>query len=117
MKKFGTPGLAAPGLASENVGLSLAGGCAWSSGTVVGSGVGVGTLPVSDSVFAWPVALFASSSSDDVSSVLVCVLVFVVVFFLPVDPLPDFEPGVGVAVGVAVGVGVTVTATTGGAVA
>src|SRR3954454_23937605 len=109
MKKFGTPGLAEPGCASENVGLLLAGGCAWLSGAgdADGVGVGVATLPVSDSVLtALPVVWLAGLG-------LVLVLV---------GALPTFDRGFGVAVavgagaGAAVAVGWTVTATAGAAV-
>src|SRR3954463_16032939 len=107
MKKFGTPRLGAPRRASENVGLLFAGGCAWLSGTgvAVGDGVGVATLPVSDSVLTAPPVVWLAG--------LGLVLVGV---------LPTFERGFGVAGaggfvdGVAVGVGCTVPATVGAAV-
>src|SRR4051794_9013140 len=111
MKKFGTPGLAAPGSASENVGSFWAGGWAWESGTGVGEGVGVGTLPVSDCVFAWPEARLASLSTV---SLVFCLVLVTGALTLPVPPdLPGVALGVGVGVAVAVGS----TVTTGGAVA
>src|SRR3954470_16130891 len=111
MKKFGTPGLAAPGCASEYVGSLVAGGFAWSSGTGVGVGAS-GTLPVSDSVLTAPPVAWLT-----VSSVLTCALVFVLV-----TVLPDFECGVavgeadGAGVALAVGLGDAVAATVGAAV-
>src|SRR3954463_13900460 len=96
MKKFGTPGLAAPGCASENVGLLLAGGCAWLSGTgvAVGDGVGVATLPVSDSVLTAPppVVWLAACSVG-------LVTVWPLLPVLPVLPVLDGDFGVAVAVG------------------
>src|SRR4051794_33505512 len=110
MKKFGTPGLAAPGCASEKVGLLCAGGWAWSSGTDVGVGVGVATLPVSDSVLAAPVVWLAVLSTFGL----------VLMTGLGAEPRLEGERGVAVAVGlgdwVAVGVGETVTVTVGAAV-
>src|SRR3954451_20367315 len=114
MKKFGTPGLAAPGSARENVGSFFAGGWACEFGTGVGLagggvGVGVGTLPVSDWVFACPVAWLACW--------VACSFAFVPVFVTGcwTFPAPDDFSGAGCGVAVAVAVGSTVT--TGGAVA
>src|SRR4051812_14899613 len=114
MKKFGTPGLAAPGCASEYVGSLLAGGCAWSSGAGVARGVGVGvgvaTLPVSDSVLAAPEGWLTAAPVF----CWACGLGFATRFF--VLPFADFEFGAAVALGSAVGVGAAVTATVGAAV-
>src|SRR4051794_35889496 len=109
MKKFGTPGLAAPGVASESVGgLSLAGACpcaAWLSGAVGAAGVGVGvaTLPVSDSVLAAPEVWLAGFST--------CRLTV-----FGVDPCLEGARGVEVAVGFGDWVGAAVAATVGAAV-
>src|SRR3954451_8139967 len=110
MKKFGTPGLAAPGVASESVGLSLAGACpcaVWSSAAVGAAGVGVGvaTLPVSDSVFAAPEVWLAGLSTCGLGLAIVS----------PVEPCLDGERGVEVAVGFGDWVGAAVAATVGAA--
>src|SRR4051794_14487974 len=121
MKKFGTPGLAAPGVARVTPGSFCAGAvCASAWSPVGGSASGAfgasSTLPVSDSVLA----LASSVAWFVVSSTFFLVLVtgslsFVLVFVLP-EPL-FWVSGVAVAVGVDVAVCVGVAVTVGACVA